>query len=204
MLWSGAGSRPAWIGASKPCEFFDIKGTLEVYVEQLMGERLRVAASSFEPLSGDRSARIFTGAREIGRLGDLGARARKSLDLPDELPVFWAEWSLDDLKGTETAERLYEPLPRFPGAVRDLAFVVSRSLTHEVLESWIRASGGPLLVASRLFDAYEGPPLGEEEKSLAFTLVFRAAERSLTNDEVDAVVAKIVERVGKEVGARLR
>ncbi len=204
VLLAGAGAPVPWIGATKPSDFFDMKGILEVYVEQLVGETLRVVTSSFAPLSGDRSARAFVGAREIGRLGDVGARARKSFDLPEDLPVFWAEWDLDDLEGRETAGRLYEPLPRFPGAVRDLAFVVSRFVTHESLETCLRDSGGPLLASIRLFDAYEGPPLGEDEKSLAYTIVFRDPGRSLTNDEVDALVGAIVDRAKREVGARLR
>ncbi len=203
-LLAGAGARPPWIGATKPSDFFDMKGILEVYVEQLVGETLRVVTSSFAPLSGDRSARVLLGTREIGRLGDVEARARKSFDLPEDLPVFWAEWDLDELEGRETAARLYEPLPRHPGAVRDLAFLVSRTVAHEALETCLRKAAGPLLDSIRLFDAYEGPPLGEGEKSLAYTLVFRAAERSLTNDEVDALVGAIVDRAKREVDARLR
>jgi phenylalanyl-tRNA synthetase beta chain len=203
-LLAGTALQVPWIGATKPSDFFDMKGTLEVYVEQLVGETLRVVTSSFAPLSGDRSARAFAGAREIGRLGDVGARVRKTFDLPEDLPVFWAEWDLDGLDGRETADRLYEPLPRFPGAVRDLALVVPRFVAHEALEACLRDSGGPLLASVRLFDAYEGPPLGEDEKSLAYTIVFRDPGRSLTNDEVDALIRTIVDRAKRDLGARLR
>jgi phenylalanyl-tRNA synthetase beta chain len=203
-LLAGTGAQPHWIGATKPSDFFDMKGTLEVYVERLVGETLRVVTSGFAPLSGNRSARVLLGAREIGRLGDVDARVRKSFDLPEDLPVFWAEWDLDELGRGETEDRLYEPLPRHPGAVRDLAFIVPRTVAHEALETSLRDSAGPLLSSIRLFDTYEGPPLGETEKSLAYTLVFRAAERSLTNDEVDGLVAAIVDGARRQIGARLR
>jgi phenylalanyl-tRNA synthetase beta chain len=68
----------------------------------------------------------------------------------------------------------------------------------------IREAAGELLAEVRLFDVYEGPPLGESEISLAYTLEFRSPERSLTNEEVDAVVARIVERLREGLGARIR
>jgi len=85
-----------------------------------------------------------------------------------------------------------------------LAFVAGRSVRHSDLAGSIRAAGADLLEECRLFDIYEGPPLADGERSLAFTLTFRAKDRSLTNDEVDARVARIVERVAREHGARLR
>ena len=68
----------------------------------------------------------------------------------------------------------------------------------------IREAAGELLDEVRLFDVYEGPPLAENETSLAYTLLFRSPERSLTNEEVDAVVARIVERLREGLGARIR
>jgi phenylalanyl-tRNA synthetase beta chain len=204
VLLSGRGLSPSWIGMSKNCDFFDMKGIVEVYVEQLGGKPWRLEAAGFVPLGADQSARVLRDAREIGRLGDVGAGARKSFDLPDDLPVFWAELGIDDRAHAEVGKRRFEPLPRFPAAVRDLALVVPRSVTNEELEKSITAACGPLLESVRLFDVYGGPPLGSEEKSLAYTLAFRAPERSLTNEEVDALVQAVVAQTQKTVGARLR
>jgi phenylalanyl-tRNA synthetase beta chain len=204
ILLSGRGLSPSWIGMSKNCDFFDMKGIVEVYVERFGGMPWRVEAAGFVPLSANQSARVLRDAEEIGRLGDVGGRVRKSFDLPDDLPVFWAELGIDDGAHEEVGKRRFEPLPRFPAAVRDLALVVARSVTNEELEKSIAAACGPLLESIRLFDVYEGPPLKSEEKSLAYTLVFRAPERSLTNDEVDALVQAVVARTQKTAGARLR
>jgi phenylalanyl-tRNA synthetase beta chain len=123
--------------------------------------------------------------------------------LPAELPVFLAEL---DLAAPQRAQdvAVFRPLPRYPGASRDLAFVAKRSVRHEDLAREIGAVGGELLEACRLFDVYEGAPLGPDERSLAFTLVFRAPDRSLTNDEVDERVARVVEQVRRTLGARMR
>lgn len=204
ILLSGRGLLPSWIGMSKNCDFFDMKGIVEVYVEQLGGEPWRFEAAGFVPLAAEQSARVLQDVHEIGRLGDVGVRARKSFDLPDDLPVFWAELGIDDRAHEEVGKRRFEPLPRFPAAVRDLALVVAQSVTNQELEQSIAAACGPLLESIRLFDVYEGPPLKSEEKSLAYTLVFRAPERSLTNEEVDALVQAVLARTQKTAGARLR
>jgi phenylalanyl-tRNA synthetase beta chain len=111
-----------------------------------------------------------------------------------------------DLDGDRTHEedREFQALPRYPGVLRDLAFVVPRRVRHAELADSIVASAGDLLTEVRLFDVYEGTPLAEQEKSLAFTLLFRSPERSLTHDEVDERVAAVVEHLGKAVGARIR
>lgn len=189
---------------AKNCDFFDMKGIVEVYVERLGGKPLRVEAASFTPLTADQSARALNDAREVGRLGNLGAKARKAFDLPEDLPVFWAELEIEEQEVEEVGKRTFEPLPRFPAAVRDLALVVASEVTNEDLEKNIAAACGPLLESIRLFDVYEGPPLRNEEKSLAYTLVFRASERSLTNDEVDGLVQAILTRTALNTGARIR
>ena len=204
ILLSGRGLSPSWIGMAKNCDFFDMKGIVEVYVEQLGGKPWRLETAGFFPLAADQSARVLREAEEIGRLGNVGAGARKTFDLPDDLPVFWAELGIEDRAHEEVGKRQFEPLPRFPAAVRDLALVVARSVTNEDLEKSIAAACGPLLESIRLFDVYEGPPLGDEEKSLAYTLVFRAPERSLTSEEVDALMHAAVAQTQKTAGARLR
>ncbi len=204
VLLAGAGLGRPWIAASKPCDFFDMKGILEVYVEQFGGSSLRLEAASFPPLTADRSARVLLDGREIGRLGDLGTGPRKTFDLPEDLPVFWAELDLESMGRDAARARVFQSLPRFPGAVRDLAFVVSRALLQEELETCLAAAGGERLASIRLFDVYEGPPLAEDEKSLAYTLVFRSPERSLPTEEVDRLVEDVVARAKERAGARLR
>lgn len=204
ILLAGAGLERSWIGAPKPCDFFDMKGILEVYVEQFGGSSPHFEVAHQPPLTADRSARVLLDSREIGRLGNLGSAPRKTFDLPEDLPVFWAEAEVEIPSERAAREGMFRPLPRFPGAVRDLAFVVPRALFQEELESALAASGGKLLDSIRLFDVYEGPPLAEDQKSLAYTLVFRSPDRSLTNEEVDALVAHVVTRARESVGARLR
>jgi phenylalanyl-tRNA synthetase beta chain len=72
------------------------------------------------------------------------------------------------------------------------------------VEAEVRRRGGALLAEVQLFDVYQGAPLSEEEKSLAYRLLFRSPDRSLTSEEVDELLAGIVEHVSRALGARLR
>lgn len=204
ILLSGWGLTEPWLGASKCSDFFDMKGILEVYVERLCGSEVRATEKVVQPLSTERCAEFSSVHGPAGCGGELGVRVRQAWDLPADLPVVWAELSLEGLRMGGADGRPFEPLPKFPGAVRDLALVVRREVRHEDLERSIRELNSPLLEAIKLFDVYEGPPLAGNEKSLAYTIVFRSKDRSLTNEEVDANVASIVERVERQWGARLR
>jgi phenylalanyl-tRNA synthetase beta chain len=87
---------------------------------------------------------------------------------------------------------------------RDLAVIVEESVAAERVEAAIRNHAGPLLVGLRLFDIYRGRPLGATEKSLAYRLDFQAADRTLTEAEVDSAVAAITDGLAGDVGGRLR
>ncbi|MBZ0269692.1 hypothetical protein K8I85_16190, partial [bacterium] len=203
LLLSGqglAGDNPM---AAKSCDFFDMKGLLEVYVEELWGTSLRLEDSSPAPLRAGRSAAVIAGGSRIGFLGEAGPELRAAFDLPEDLPVVVAELELEGRSETQR-DFVFRPPPRFPAVHRDLAFVVDHRTRHEALSSALLEAGGDLLTGCRLFDVYAGTPLAANEKSLAFTLVFRSPERSLTNEEVDQRVDAIVRHLEKVAGARIR
>jgi len=95
-------------------------------------------------------------------------------------------------------------VPRFPPVRRDLAFIVDASIPAGRVRSAIEDAAGEILGSVLLFDVFEGPPLPEGTKSLAFSVDFRAADRTLTDEEADGAVGAIVERLSRDVGARLR
>jgi phenylalanyl-tRNA synthetase beta chain len=95
-------------------------------------------------------------------------------------------------------------VPRFPPALQDIALVVDERVSAADLTAVVRSAGGPLLADVRLFDVYRGPQLPPGQKSLAFSLVFQAPDRTLTDAEVEAEKRRIVEAVAGRLGARLR
>jgi len=100
--------------------------------------------------------------------------------------------------------RSYSPSSKFPGVTRDLAFIVERNVLAQDLQRRIATIGGRLLTEIVLFDIFEGKPLPENKKSLAFSFQLNSSEKTLTEGEVDSVVNGIVADVRKTFGAELR
>ena len=204
VLLAGKGPYRGSFGAGKSCDFFDMKGLMEVYVEEFWGSTLRLEPHAPAPLDPSRAAAAIVRGVEVGHLGEIGAEARSIWDLLDDLAILVAEFDLDADLPVDDGETVYRPVPRFPSVLRDLAFVVSRDVSHADVESALREAGGEFLVEVGLFDVYEGAPLNEGERSLAFGLAFRSPERSLQSEEVDRAVAAIVEHLAGKYAARIR
>ena len=102
------------------------------------------------------------------------------------------------------ADPVYEPLPKFPAVTRDLAVVCDESVTVGALEDCIRRGAKGLLREVTLFDIYRGPGIPLGKKSVAFSLVLRANDRSLTSEEADADMSAILALLAQELDAHLR
>jgi phenylalanyl-tRNA synthetase beta chain len=97
-----------------------------------------------------------------------------------------------------------DDVSRFPPVRRDLAFEVEAGTPAAAVQAALEDAGGDLVGSVVLFDVFEGPPLPEGSRSLAFSIDFRATDRTLTDAEAEAAVAAIVERLSRDFGARLR
>ena len=115
----------------------------------------------------------------------------------------WVEVKDDSLNRPGNPEG-YKPFSRFPANTRDVAFIASKSVRYGELLSILRKAGGDLLEDVSLFDLYEGKPLEKDQRSLAFRLVFRAGDHTLTDEEVDPVIREIIKAAEKFGGIRLR
>jgi phenylalanyl-tRNA synthetase beta chain len=103
-----------------------------------------------------------------------------------------------------SGQRKAAELPRFPAVDRDLALVVPEGVSAAELLATLRAAGGELLESAGAFDEYRAPQLGEGVRSIAFALTFRSPERTLTDSEVDSLLASIRGRLEAAHGARPR
>ena len=144
----------------------------------------------FEP---DCHAALMTSTGvTAAEFGEIGADARRLWDI--SVPVFAALLPLDEILRLMPPPLRYQPLPRFPSVQRDLAFVVGalRAVTAAEIERAIREAAGPLLRSLTLFDVFtfdDGP------RSLAWRLTFQADDRTLTDDEVNAIQERVARRI---------
>ncbi|HEU4736935.1 MAG TPA: phenylalanine--tRNA ligase subunit beta [Solirubrobacterales bacterium] len=190
----------SWRGGGEAADFFALKGALEGLAGQLG------AALSCEPgeqpfLHPGRSAGLSTGEGAAGWIGELHPLVCRSWDL-DTAVAF--ELDLAALVGAASAgEETFEDVTTFPAVLQDIAVVVAEEVAAEEVRRAVLDAGGELLQAASVFDLYAGEQVGEGRKSLALRLEFRAADRTLTDDEVAAQRAAIESALAK-IGGSLR
>jgi phenylalanyl-tRNA synthetase beta chain len=185
-------------------DFFDLKGIIEELLRRLGLVGYRFERSSHPSFHPGRTAKLLIGGEEVGLLGELHPRVRESLELELAEPVLAAELDLEAILARAAPVGRYKPLPQFPAVLRDLAVVVDKAIPAERVAQAIRAAGGGLLRELVLFDLYQGPPVPQGRKSLAFRLRLQAEDRTLTDEEADALRARIEARLAEELGAELR
>ncbi|MCI9672048.1 MAG: phenylalanine--tRNA ligase subunit beta [Lawsonibacter sp.] len=187
-------------------DFYDLKGAVEAILKDIRAEEVHFetpdefpGAVSYHP---GRCAAIWAGSDCLGIIGQVHPSVTKAFGVDGEL--YCAELSFDELKLAQGAGAEYVPLPRFPSVTRDIAVVCDESVTVGTLEKAIRLGAKGLLKEAALFDIYRGKGIDEGKKSVAFNLVLRADDRSLTSEEADEDVKSILEALEKHCGARLR
>jgi phenylalanyl-tRNA synthetase beta chain len=138
----------------------------------------------------------------IGSFGELASSVVRAFDLAG--PVYVLDADVEGLIRRAGEVRLYEKITRYPAAVRDVAFVVEESIPVGDLLDGIREAAGNHLERIQVFDVYRGEQLPTGSKSVAFSLSFRAADRTLTDEEIDAASAAVVDLLRERWGAAVR
>jgi phenylalanyl-tRNA synthetase beta chain len=191
-----------WTADGRRFDVLDARGAVEALLEELRVEGWTLGEPLGAPFHPGRSARILLEDRPVGLLGELHPRAATSLDIEGRVAV--AELELEPLRAAASRSFQLEEIPRFPPVRRDLAFVVRDDVPAGELQEALERAGGSLLERVVLFDVFTGGGLPPRHRSLAFSLEFRAADRTLSDDEVEPVVGAIVEHLGSAFGAQLR
>lgn len=208
LAGTGAGEPPAWNRVGRPYDLDDAKGAVELVARRLRTDPPRYAPLRGEPLLHPGRAAVVTATRDgatvlAGWIGELHPAIAEAWDLRGARVVV-AELDLAGLGGGRLPDVRAVAPSRHPAVERDLAIVVDEDREAVAVIDSIRAAGGPHLVDATLFDVYRGAPLESGEKSLAVRLVFRAPDRTLTEAEVDAAIDAVAERLGTDVGGRIR
>lgn len=191
-----------WKGQPKPAaDFYTAKGMLEALFTRLGVldvEYQAVAPHGFHP---GRTAQILVNGQFIGLLGELHPTLAKKHDLLR--PVAF-QLDVEKLIAAMEGPLVYQPIPRYPAVTRDLAVIVDEQTPVGRLEAGIWQAGGELIESVSLFDVFVGEQIGAGKKNVAFSLTYRAADRTLTDEEVSDVHARVVHHLAEAFGAQLR
>ncbi len=190
----------SWRGDGDPADFYALKGVLEALGGQL-GTALSFESAEEPFLHPGRSAHVSVGNGPVGWIGELHPLVCRDWDIESAAGF---EVDLGSLLAASTAgEETYEDVTTFPAVNQDLAVVVPAEVPAAQLRQAVLAGGGELLRSAEVFDLYEGEQVGEGRKSVALQLEFRAADRTLTDEEVAARRAAIEAELEK-IGGSLR
>jgi len=149
-----------------------------------------------------RAAKLMVGDQCIGSVAELHPDTMKSFEISKR--TILAEVDLELLAQLRTSMGHVHSLPKFPAVTRDIALVMDEKVTVGSVLTAIRKAGGALLESASMFDIYRGAQLGEGKKSVAFSLVFRNPDRTLSDDDVNPVMKKILTVCEKDCQAMLR
>jgi len=203
---AGTWSEPTWSEPARPLDFFDAKGIVENLARELAVPKLtfKEAAHDDAPwLQPGRAAEVFSGGTRLGWIGEIHPRVCDAFDVKPSVAAF--EIEMDALLNVSQDMRPYVDVPVYPAVEIDLALVVDRSMSAKRVEQIIISAAGNLLDSVNLFDVYEDTArLGDDKKSLAFSLAYRAKDRTLTSEEVERQHTKLIDKVIKATGGSLR
>jgi phenylalanyl-tRNA synthetase beta chain len=211
MAWTG-GTGDHWSGGARDVDFFDVKGLVE-QVCAILGVAVRTEPIVAPFLVPGQSAAVVVAdgperGASVGLIGQLSPTVADARGLPRQDRVMTAELNLDHLaKARTVASDAIVPLARHPFVVRDLSIVVADSLPAEIIRDTIQASGRDLpapLAAIGFFDRYKGKGVAEGAVSISVRLTFQAADRTLTDIEVQQSVEKILAALVREHRAAQR
>ena len=199
-----SGSRKAlnWCDDKGNVDFYDMKGIVEGLLEAIQLSDYTMVRSQQPYLHPGKSCDVVVGGKVIGSFGEVHPVAQENFALDQVTYVL--ELEVEALVASATRVPQYKHLPKFPSMSRDIAVVVPASVTNAELEQVIRAHAGELLRDVRVFDIYTGKQVAAGCKSMAFNLTYQAADRTLTDVEVDASMKQVIAEVAEAYKAELR
>ncbi|MGQ0286258.1 phenylalanine--tRNA ligase subunit beta [Pasteurellaceae bacterium 22721_9_1] len=197
------GSKKAehWTGKAESVDFFDLKGDLESILSlTATGNVVKFVAKSYPALHPGQSAAIMLNGEEIGFIGTLHPKVSQQLGLNGKVVVFEILWNKIANRSVVQAKEI----SRFPANRRDLALVVAENVAAGDIIDSCKAVAGKTLTQVNLFDVYQGQGVPEGHKSLAISLTIQDTEKTLEEEDINAVISVVLAELKQRFNAYLR
>ena len=207
-ILGGDPSQGRWVrsGREQPMTWFEAKGLLESALQRLYLSVEYKSESNIHQLHPGRTASLWLGEKQLGIFGQLHPQLRQQKELPDEVYAFEfnLEVLLEAMLKTDNLKRLFSSYSTLPPSDRDIAFFVAVDVSVADLQARMTKAGGKLLESVELFDEYRGENVPEGQRSLAFRLVYRTDDRTLTDEEIEPLQQKVRDALVKQFDVTLR
>ena len=201
FIWTGLAGADHWSGERRDVDFADTKGVFE-QLGALAGIAFSFIESRAPYLVRGRAATVLAKGETVGVFGQLAPDLAEARELTAIDAVYVAEVNLDTLRAlTPTDDLRATPLPRYPAVVRDVSILVDDSLSAETVRGTIRSVAPDTLIHVREFDRYQGKGIPGDKVSLSYRLTFQSPARTLTDEEVQAGMQRIIDTLTTELKA---
>ncbi|MDU5698090.1 MAG: phenylalanine--tRNA ligase subunit beta [Haemophilus parainfluenzae] len=198
---TGTAKSECWTGKAETVDFFDLKGDLESILSLTeVGNRVKFVAKAYSALHPGQSAAIELDGKEIGFIGTIHPLIAQKLGLNGKAVVFEILW--DAIANRRVAQA--KEISKFPANRRDLALVVADNVPAGDIIDVCKQAGGEKLTQVNLFDVYQGIGVASGHKSLAISLTIQDNEKTLEDDEINAVISAVLNEVKQRFNAELR
>ena len=198
---TGTAKSECWTGKAETVDFFDLKGDLESILSLTeVGNRVKFVAKAYSALHPGQSAAIELDGKEIGFIGTIHPLIAQKLGLNGKAVVFEILW--DAIANRRVVQA--KEISKFPANRRDLALVVADNVPAGDIIEACKKAGGEKLTQVNLFDVYQGIGVASGHKSLAISLTIQDNEKTLEDDEINAVISAVLNEVKQRFNAELR
>jgi phenylalanyl-tRNA synthetase beta chain len=184
-------------------DYLDLKGVVENVVDSLGIKNTSFKRESENPTyHPGKTSNLYVKRELIGVVGEIHPVVSENYEVEERCYI--AELNLDLLYKHTDSSNKYKPLPKFPAVTRDIALIVEDAILVQDIEDVIVKQGGNILESAKLFDVYKGKQISEGKKSIAYAIVYRREDKTLTDEEVNKVHEKILRTLEHKLGAELR
>ncbi len=191
-----------WRQEERPIDFYDLKGIIEALMARLGCANYEFAEGSHPSLHPARSANVMVKGKDIGFLGEVSEEVSSSFDLSDR--VWISELRIHSLIPHISLTKSVKTVPKFPSITLDIAIVVKDDVPSGAIISIIEEIGGELVREVKLFDLYRGPQIPAGHKSFAYSILYQALDRTLTDEEAKSIHSRIGIELKDRLGAQIR
>jgi phenylalanyl-tRNA synthetase beta chain len=188
--------------APRIVDVLDMKGEVSALLSKFCLDNYRFIYYDTHEVLSEPCVGIEINGTYAGFFGKIRKQIADKLDIDEA--VFVCEMNIRAIRDGWVRDRKFSPLPKFPGVTRDLAFTIDATLPQNNVEDVIRQVGRPLCTNVVLFDTYSGQQTGKDKKSVAYALEFQSPDHTLTEEEIDHALAKIIEAVQRQCNGVLR
>ncbi|MBZ9624947.1 phenylalanine--tRNA ligase subunit beta [Clostridium sp. FP2] len=191
------------IGMYGNVDYLDLKGVVENVIDSLGLKNISFKRESENPTyHPGKTSNLYIKRELVGVVGEIHPSVSENYEV--EQRCYIAELNLDILYKYADLNKKYNALPKFPAVTRDIALIVDEEVLVQDIEDIIVKQGGNILESTKLFDVYKGKQIAEGKKSIAYAIIYRRVDKTLTDEEVNKVHEKILRTLEHKLGAQLR